>query len=177
MRIISGSHKGRRIQAPKKLPVRPTTDMAKEGLFNILTNRFDFHSIRALDLFSGTGNISFELASRGAQEVVAVDSTPSCVAFIARTAESFGFNISTKTSDVFRFLDREKRSFDFIFADPPYDFTISQLLAIADAAIERNILKSDGVLVIEHSTHKDLSQHRRFKNKRSYGNSVFSFFE
>ncbi len=177
MRIISGSHKGRRIQAPKKLPVRPTTDMAKEGLFNILTNRFDFHSLQALDLFSGTGNISFELASRGAQEVVAIDSTPSCVAFIAKTAEHFGFNIAAKTFDVYKFLERERRSFDFIFADPPYDFTISQLLAIADTAFERNILKSNGVLVIEHSKHNDLSQHSHFKNKRSYGNSVFSFFE
>ena len=176
MRIISGSHKGRRIQAPKKLPVRPTTDMAKEGLFNILANRFDFDSINALDLFSGTGNISFELASRGVEEVVAIDHTPACVAFIAKTAEAFGFDIAVKTSEVQRFLERETRSFDMIFADPPYDFTVDQLLAIADVVMKRSLLKSDGVLVIEHSKHIDLSQHSCFKNKRSYGNSVFSFF-
>jgi 16S rRNA (guanine966-N2)-methyltransferase len=177
MRIISGSHKGRRIQAPKKLPVRPTTDMAKEGLFNILANRFDFKTINALDLFSGTGNISYELASRGVPQIVSIDKTPACVAFISKTAEDFGFDIFARTADYQKYLERETRQFNVIFADPPYDFSEKQFQNISDLIFEGKLLKENGVLIIEHSKHTDLSAHSSFTNKRGYGHSVFSFFE
>lgn len=176
MRIISGSHKGRRIQPPKKLPVRPTTDMAKEGLFNILSNGIDFDNTKALDLFSGTGNISFELASRGVTNIVAIDKTPACIAFIAKTAESFGFNIEVRTMEVMRYLEKEIRQFDLIFADPPYEFSKEQFLSIVDKTVARQVLKEEGLLIIEHSKHTDLSEHPYFDNKRAYGHSVFSFF-
>jgi 16S rRNA (guanine966-N2)-methyltransferase len=105
MRIISGKYKGKRLTAPKKLPVRPTTDMAKEALFNILNNRFYFDELKVLDLFSGTGNISFELASRGTEKITAVDSFPGCVRYISKTASELDFSINTIKSDVYKFLE------------------------------------------------------------------------
>ncbi len=122
MRIISGTHKGKRLTAPKKLPVRPTTDMAKEGLFNILNNRFDFEEISVLDLFAGTGNISFEFASRGTKSIVAVDKYPGCLQFINKTAQELGFSIATIKADVYKYLENTSPKVDIIFADPPYNF-------------------------------------------------------
>jgi 16S rRNA (guanine(966)-N(2))-methyltransferase RsmD len=121
MRIISGSLKGRRITAPKKLPVRPTTDRSKEALFNILTNWYEFSEIRVLDLFSGTGNISYEFGSRGVQDIVAVDQNKHCSRFIEQTATALGLNIDVVCKNTFDFLSKPHQSFDVIFADPPYD--------------------------------------------------------
>jgi 16S rRNA (guanine966-N2)-methyltransferase len=122
MRIISGSHKGRRIIAPKSLPVRPTTDRAKEALFNILQHRIDLYEVKALDLFSGIGSISFELSSRGCPDITSVDKHFGCIRFISETTEKLGLDgIHTVKSDVFQYLDRTSARFDFIFADPPYD--------------------------------------------------------
>src|SRR5690625_1984773 len=133
MRIISGKHKGRRFSPPKKLPVRPTTDIAKEGLFNILWNRYDFTQLKVLDLFSGTGNISFEFASRGSSDITAVDQHYGCLKFIKRTAESLGENIRPLKNDVFRFLQHSPQSYDLIFADPPYDFSKKAFREIIDS--------------------------------------------
>ena len=119
MRIISGTFKGRRITAPKKLPVRPTTDMAKESLFNILNNRFYFDEVSVLDLFSGTGNISYEFASRGTENVTSVDANYGCVQFINKTAEEFEMSIQTIKSDFFKFLENHTLQYSLFFADPP----------------------------------------------------------
>ena len=177
MRIISGSHKGRRIMAPKGLPVRPTTDMAKEALFNILNNNYHFEDLEVLDLFSGTGNISFEFASRGSREIVAVDKDYRCIKFIAKMANELGFNISAIKSDVFKFIEKVKLNFDVIFVDPPYSFTFEDCSRIASIVFERQLLNKNGVLIIEHSKHTDLSVVENFKYMKKYGGSIFSFFE
>ena len=176
MRIISGSHKSKRITAPKNLPVRPTTDMAKEGLFNILNNRYYFDEIRVLDLFSGTGNISFEFASRGTEEIFCVDKNHKCIRFIQQTAQELNFDtILTIQADVFEFLLQHNREHDIIFADPPYDLT--DLNKVIESIFDNRLLSQEGVLILEHSKMKDFSEHSFFKNTRRYGNVIFSFFE
>ena len=177
MRIISGKHKGKRLSAPKKLPVRPTTDMSKEALFNILNNHFYFDSISVIDLFSGTGNISYEFASRGTQQIYAVDGFYGCIKFINETAKKLDLNINALKSDVFKFLEKTPLTSDVIFADPPYDFEVEQFLKIADLTFERNLLNEEGLLIIEHSKHTDISSHPKFSYAKKYGGSVFSFFE
>ncbi|MEC3965786.1 16S rRNA (guanine(966)-N(2))-methyltransferase RsmD [Flagellimonas halotolerans] len=177
MRIISGKYKGKRLTAPKKLPVRPTTDMAKEALFNILNNRFYFDELKVLDLFSGTGNIGFEFASRGTQKITAVDGHQGCVRYISKTAQQLDFSINTVKSDVFKFLQGTPDKFDLIFADPPYDFDTEQFLNIANLVFEQGLLLDDGLLIIEHSDQTNLSEHPKFSEQRKYGGSIFSFFE
>jgi len=177
MRIISGKYKGKRLVAPKKLPVRPTTDMAKEALFNILNNRFYFDELKVLDLFSGTGNISFEFASRGTEKITAVDGHQGCVRYISKTAQELDFTIKTVKSDVFTFLKNTPEKFDLVFADPPYDFETGQFLNIANLVFENTLLLEDGLLIIEHSDQTDLSEHPQFSEQRKYGGSIFSFFE
>ena len=132
MRIISGLYKGRRITAPKKLPIRPTTDMAKEALFNILHHQYYFDGISVLDLFSGSGNISYEFASRGTEQITAVDDNYGCIKFITETATAFEMSISTIKSDVFKFLEKSKQKQDIIFADPPYDFEVEKFSKIPE---------------------------------------------
>jgi len=177
MRIISGKYKGKRLIAPKKLPVRPTTDMAKEALFNILNNRFYFDELEVLDLFSGTGNISFEFASRGTEKITAVDGHQGCVRYISKTALELDFSIKTIKSDVFKFLKNTPEKFDLVFADPPYDFETEQFLDIANLVFENELLLEDGLLIIEHSDQTDLSEHPQFSEQRKYGGSIFSLFE
>ena len=177
MRIISGKYKSKRITAPKSLPVRPTTDMAKESIFNIINNIFYFDSISVIDLFAGTGNISYEFASRGTEEVHAVDAHFGCIKFINQIAKELDVNITTYKSDVYKFLEKTPLKADLIFADPPYDFKEEQFLKIADLVFERNLLNEEGVLIIEHSKHTDVSSHPRFSYQKRYGGSVFSFFE
>ncbi len=177
MRIISGKYKGRRITAPKKLPVRPTTDMAKEALFNILNNRFYFNEISVLELFAGTGNISYEFASRGTNQITAVDADAGCTEFIDLTAKSFEFTIRTVKSDVFSFLEKTDIKADVIFADPPYDMPLSEFEKIPALVFTNDLLITDGVLVIEHAKHMSLAYLEHFSNARKYGGSVFSFFE
>ena len=176
MRIISGSYKGKRITAPKKLPVRPTTDFAKEGLFNIINNRYHFNDIGVLDLFSGTGNISFEFASRGVRSITSVDAHGACVRFIDSVSVELDLSISSIKSDVFKFLSRPHDPYDIIFADPPYSFDVEQFLAIADAVIQNEMLNDEGCLIIEHSKHTHLSDHDHHFESRRYGGSIFSFF-
>ncbi len=176
MRIISGQYKGRRLVAPKKLPVRPTTDMAKESLFNILNNHYYFDELAVLDLFSGTGNISYEFASRGTEQITAVDSHYACIKFITETSDEFEMNINTIKSDVFKFLEFSQQKFDVIFADPPYDFSTEQFATIAELVFKNKLLHSDGFLIIEHSKHTDISNVDHFSFSKSYGGSVFSFF-
>lgn len=176
LRIISGAHKGKRISAPKKLPVRPTTDMAKESLFNILNNRFYFDEIKVLDLFSGTGNISYEFSSRGCKDIIAVDSSKPCISFIDKMSDEMATTgLFAVLSDVQNFLTRDFNKYDLIFADPPYDFEdYENLIALI---FKKEMLKENGVLVMEHQTRSDLSHLPNFDSSRKYGNVRFSFFE
>ena len=177
MRIISGKYKGRRIIAPKNLPVRPTTDMAKEALFNILNNHYYFDAIEVLDLFSGTGNISYEFASRGTEKITAVDAHFECIKFINSICKQFDLPMNTIKSDVFKYLENTALKADIIFADPPYDFDIELFNKIADLVFEHDLLYEDGLLVIEHSSHTNLSNHKYFSYDKKYGGNKFSFFE
>tara|TARA_B100000678_G_C18165581_1_gene484925 strand:+ start:273 stop:809 length:537 start_codon:yes stop_codon:yes gene_type:complete len=177
MRIISGKFKGKRLIAPKTLPVRPTTDMAKEALFNILNFQIDFQEIKLLDLFAGTGNISYEFISRGATQITAVDQHYGCVKFINKTANELEAEINTVKSDVFKYLDKVKTKSDLIFADPPYDFSTEDFQKIPQLVFENNLLEEEGLLIVEHSKHTDLSETANFSESRRYGNSVFSFFK
>lgn len=175
MRIIGGTHKGRHILPPKNLPVRPTTGFAFEGLFNILNNRIDFEGIKALDLFSGTGHISYELASRGAASVIAIDKNGSCLKFIKQVSEQFNMPLWPLKADVFQYLQTCEPGFDFIFADPPYALeTIDKIHALV---MERHLLLPGGLLVIEHGPKTDLQHLAGFVQLRVYGNVNFSFFE
>lgn len=175
MRIISGKHRGRKIISPKNLPVRPTTDLSKESLFNILNNYFNFEDNKVLDLFSGTGNITYEFASRYCVDITAVDKNYKCFSFIKETVEKLGFeNIKVVKSDVFKFLKYCNSKFDIIFADPPYD--MEGLKNIPSIIFENNLLEKDGWLIVEHSISMDFSESRNFHDKRNYGQSVFSIF-
>ena len=177
MRIISGKLKGRRLRAPKNLPVRPTTDMAKEALFNIINNSYYFDSITVIDLFSGTGNISYEFASRGTQNIYAIDTNYNCIKYISTTAKELDLEINTFKSDVYKFIDKTSMQADIIFADPPYDFEVEKFLEIVDTVFAKNLLKEEGVLIIEHSKHTDVSDNKHFTYSKKYGGNMFSFFE
>lgn len=176
MRIISGSHKGRRLTAPKNLPVRPTTDFAKEGLFNILRNRHDFQELSVLDLFAGTGNISFEFASRGVPGITAVDAHVGCIRYIQKITTEFDFPITSLKMDVFSYLSKPGNSYDVIFADPPYDMPTEGWERLVELIFENDWLAEEGLLIVEHAKQRDLSQHPFFLEQRNYGGSVFSFF-
>lgn len=177
MRIISGKLKGRRLKAPKNLPVRPTTDMAKEALFNIINNLYYFDGIAVIDLFAGTGNISYEFASRGTKSIYAIDANFNCIKYIYNTAKELDLDINTYKSDVYKFLGKTSMQADIIFADPPYDFETDKFLEIADTVFAKKLLNNDGVLIIEHSKHTDLSTHPKHSYDKRYGGNVFSFFE
>jgi len=176
MRIISGTHKSKRITAPKNLPVRPTTDMAKESLFNILNNSYYFDEIRVLDLFCGTGNISYEFASRGSEKIVSIDNHFNCVRFVQQTAKELGFDaITALQSDVFEFLAKHSQEYDVIFADPPYQ--LENIEQLSELIFKNKLLSAEGTLIIEHSKETDLSEMLYFVQTRRYGNVNFSFFE
>ena len=176
MRIIAGSHKGRVLRVPQNLPVRPTTDMAKEALFNIFRNLFDFEGKTVLDLFSGTGAISFEFVSRGCKQVLAVDQNRNCTAWIRKATKQFAIdNLLVQQADSFNFIARSMRSFDIIFADPPYD--MESLETLPDAVFNSAILKPEGWLVVEHSRRIDFSEHPHFFDHRKYGKVNFTFFQ
>ncbi len=177
MRIISGKYKSKRITAPKNLPVRPTTDMAKESLFNILNNLYYFENISVFDLFAGTGNISYEFASRGTETIYAIDANFGCIKFINQTAKALNININTYKSDVYKFLEKTPLTADVIFADPPYDFEATLFLKIADLVFTQGLLNEGGVLIIEHSKHTDLTSHPNHSYEKRYGDNVFSFFD
>jgi 16S rRNA (guanine(966)-N(2))-methyltransferase RsmD len=158
-----------------KLPVRPTTDMAKEALFNIINNHFDFKQIRVLDLFAGTGNISYEFESRESKEITAVDFNFKCIKFIKTTSEKLNFkNITAIYEDVFVFLNHCEQTFDLIFADPPYNMKNTD--ALPDIIFNKNLLNKNAWLIIEHSKRLDFTQHPNFFQHKNYGNVNFSFF-
>lgn len=175
MRIISGKWKGKRIEAPGNLPVRPTTDMAKESLFNYLQTRLEWDGLVALDLFAGTGNITYELISRGAAEVVIVDKHPSCTRFIGNTLRQLGFDQARIfTTDARIAVERSKDTFDFIFADPPYDFPLH--LELCNAVMQGDLLREGGIFAMEHPAGVQLSTVPGYMETRNYGRVHFSFF-
>lgn len=175
MRIIAGSHKGRVLHVPNNLPVRPTTDMAKEALFNILRNLIDFEGKVVLDLFSGTGSIAFEFVSRGCGRVFAVDQNRNCTEWIKKAARQFVMNnLFVQRADSFSFIDSNQNGFDIIFADPPYD--MENIEKLPDAVFAGSVLKPDGWLIVEHSRRIDFSAHSHFSDHRKYGKVNFSFF-
>lgn len=177
MRIIRGELKSRRFSLPKNFPSRPTTDFAKEGLFNMLENRISLDELEILDLCSGTGNISFEFLSREAGRVIAVDRDYNCVKFIQKIATDFNVikNLEVVKMDILQFLNKTNKTFDLIFSDPPYDVKFHK--EIADLVFSRNLLKEDGVLIIEHSKYTKMETVDNFEMVRSYGNVCFSFFQ
>lgn len=176
MRIISGKLKARRFTIPKGFPSRPTTDFAKEGLFNILENRTSLLDLDILDLCSGTGNISLEFLSREAGHVTAVDQNFNCIRHLYKTAKQFevATNLTTIKSDILHFLDNCSQTFDLIFADPPYEY--KEHYSIAQLVFEKKLLREDGILIIEHGRHTKLETLTNFKKTRTYGNVYFSFF-
>jgi len=175
VRIISGCYKGRRIDPPVNLPVRPTTDFAKEGLFNVLTNLVDFSATSVLDLFAGTGNISFEFISRGCKHVIALDIERRCVDFINLTAANLGMDgLKAVRSNALIYLRKPWEPFDLVFADPPYRMKgINQL---PDQILNTGLLNAGGFLVLEHSGQIDFGEHPQVNQVRKYGKVHFSFF-
>jgi 16S rRNA (guanine966-N2)-methyltransferase len=176
MRIISGSLGGRRINPPANMPhTRPTTDIAKEGLFNILQNNLDFEELKTLDLFGGTGSISYELASRGASDLTIVEKDPKMFDFIKKNAELLKIdNLKLIRSDVFRFIESCSDKFDFIFAGPPY--ALEAIDELPKLIFERGLLAPSGWFVLEHTPRNDYKDFPFFEMQRNYGTTVFSFF-
>lgn len=176
MRIIGGRWKGRNIVPPKNLRARPTTDFAKENLFNILSNAYDFSQMDILDLFAGTGSISMEFLSRGAQSVTSVEINAVHHAFIASTGRLLeAKNLYTVKANAFLYLKSTKKRFDLIFSDAPYDLEGSD--SIIDIVFEKEILNEGGILIFEHSDRYDFSKHKNFLKLRKYGSVHFSFFQ
>jgi len=175
MRIIGGALKGRRFNPPKNLPIRPTTDFAKEGIFNILDNNFYFESLKVLDLFSGTGNISFEFASRGSKDITCVDENAGCIRFIENTIGQLNIeSILPIQIEVVEYLQLTSERFDIIFADPPYSSEDIEKLPIL--VFNNELLSDEGWLIIEHQPKCSFKKHSHFRQERKYGSSVFSIF-
>ena len=173
MRVITGTYKGRHFDVPRSFKARPTTDFAKENIFNVMTGYIDFGGTEALDLFAGTGSITLELLSRGCKEVVSVEMDRDHARFIQQCIDKVGAeNHTLVKGDAFRFMKSCKRQFDFIFADPPY--SLPTLETIPDLALP--LLKEGGMMVFEHGKQNDFSQHPRFVEKRVYGAVNFSLF-
>lgn len=176
MRIISGKFKGRRFSPPGNFKARPTTDFAKENLFNILNNEIEWESIVALDLFGGTGSISFELISRGCSSVTCVEKHPVHTAFIEKVKGELKIqNMKIFKLDVFKFLEHSSEKYDLIFADPPYD--LKNFADVPHLILERGLLKDGGIFIQEHSKDYDFSGLPYFREKRIYGSVNFSIFE
>lgn len=177
MRIISGSLGGRRINPPAKMPyTRPTTDIAKEGLFNILQNQLNFEELKTLDLFGGTGCISYELASRGVNDLTIVEKDQQMFSFIKKTAEALKLeNFKVIKSDVFRFIEQCHEKFDFIFAGPPY--ALQNIDDLPKLIFERQLLNKGGWFILEHTPRNNYESFPHFKSSRNYGTTVFSIFE
>ena len=181
MRIITGKYKGRHFDIPRSFKARPTTDFAKENIFNVLTQYVDFDEATALDLFSGTGSISLELLSRGCQQVISVEMDrdhhrfiQECIKKLTANTHQPTANIIPLRGDVFRFIKSCHQQFDFIFADPPY--ALKELPTIPDLIFEKALLKEGGIFVFEHGKDHDFSTHPHFVEHRSYGSVNFSLF-
>ncbi len=175
MRIIAGSLRGRRLEPPTSLPVRPTTGMARESLFNIVSNYVDYEECTALDLFSGTGAVAVEFVSRGVKEVTAVDINAQCTDFIRQSALRLNIpQLHVVRADVFEMIKRLSRRFDIVFADPPY--ALERLATLPDLVFEHGILSDDGIFILEHPREYSFEEHLHFWQHRNYGKVNFTFF-
>jgi|SRR5690606_34570868 len=175
MRIIGGRHGGRKFHPPAKIPARPTTDVAKEGLFNTLQHSLDFDTLKTLDIFGGTGSISYELASRGARDLTVVERDRKTVQFIRNTVDTLGFsNFKVISSDVFKFLQHCQEQYHFIFAGPPY--ALQAIDSIPLLIFDQNLLLPGGIFVLEHTPRNHYEQHPNFEKVKNYGTTLFSFF-
>jgi len=176
MRIVGGTFSGRRFSPPAKIPARPTTELAKEGLFNTLENLLDIDGIRTLDLFGGTGSISYELASRGAGDLTIVEKDLTSIDFIKKTAIALGVSeqFHIVRNDVFKFMKQNKEAFDFIFAGPPY--ALQNIDELPLLVFEKNMLTPNGIFVLEHTPRNDYQLHPCFMKMKNYGTTVFTFF-
>lgn len=176
MRIISGDLGGRRINPPTKMPyTRPTTDIAKEGLFNVLQNNLDFESLKTLDLFGGTGSISYELASRGAHDLTIVEKDAQMFSFIKKTSEDLRLqNFKVVRSDVFKYIEQCHEKYDFIFAGPPY--ALQNIDDLPRLIFEKGLLNENGWFVLEHTPRNNYENFPFFKSARNYGTTIFSIF-
>lgn len=178
MRIIGGKFKGRRFDPPAdNWPTRPTTDYAKEALFNILNNVLDFEDSRVLDLFGGTGSHCYEFVSRGCNDVTYVDKFPQAVRYVRQIVQKLGVENQVKIfqMDVFRFIESASGQWDYIFADPPY--TLPTIDVLPDLVLKHNLLLPDGLFVLEHNAHQDFLQHPNLVDVRNYGKTILSFFK
>jgi 16S rRNA (guanine(966)-N(2))-methyltransferase RsmD len=176
MRIVSGSLKGRRIKVPKSLKLRPTTDFAKEGLFNILAHQIDFEGLKVLDCFFGTGNISLEFVSRGAEHVTSVDINKGSYSHLSKLCREWNLEeIDVIRADVMNFLRSSYGSYDLVFCDPPFDFP--ELGEIPRLVFENDLVNENGMLIVEHGERTSLAQEAKFVNCRKFGSVNFSFFE
>lgn len=177
MRIISGIHGGRKISPPGNMPhTRPTTDIAREGLFNIIQNNLDIEVLKTLDLFGGTGCISYELASRGCTDLTIVEKDPVMYEFIKKTAGALQFeNIKVIKSDVFKFIESCNQQYDFIFAGPPY--ALANIDDLPFWVFEKKLLRPDGWFVLEHTPRNDYKKTAHFRSERNYGTTIFSIFK
>jgi 16S rRNA (guanine966-N2)-methyltransferase len=175
MRIIGGNLKSIRFEPPKNIPTRPTTDFAKEGLFNIINNSFDFEGIKMLDLFGGTGSISYEFASRGCEDITTVEIFPKCADFIKATALKHNLKaIRVLKMDVFKFIETAHQKFDVIFAGPPYP--LPNLNTIPDLIFKYQLLQGEGWFILEHNPNHKFENHPHFYKSRNYGTTIFSIF-
>lgn len=177
MRIISGKFKGRRIKYNNLQNVRPTTDRTKESLFNILNQYFIFEEISALDLFSGSGNISYELASRGVKNITSVEKDIKCVKFINNFSKMLDINLNVVNYPVSQFLKITKSKFNLIIADPPYTYSKEQIESLIDLIFGKKILKKNGILIIEHHKKNIIEKSEFLFDRRTYGTNSLSFFK
>lgn len=176
MRIVGGTFGGRRFNPPAKIPARPTTELAKEGLFNMLNNSIDIEGMKTLDLFGGTGSITYELASRGAADLTIIERDPTSIDFIKKTAKELGIEdiLHIIRGDVFKFMKQSTDQYNFIFADPPY--ALSNIDDIPMLVFERKMLVPGGMFVQEHTTRNNYEKHPNFMRMKNYGTSIFTFF-
>ena len=176
MRIIGGEHGRRRINPPANMPhTRPTTDVAKEGLFNVISNNLDIEELKTLDLFGGTGSISYELASRGAKDLTIIEKDPKMYEFIKKTANELKLeNFKVLKMDVFKFIDQSSEKFDFIFAGPPY--ALANIDDLPKLIFEKQLLNKKGWFVLEHTPRNDYKKFPFYTTERNYGTTIFSIF-
>ncbi len=176
MRIVGGEFGGRRFSPPARIPARPTTELAKEALFNMLSNSIDIEGLKTLDLFGGTGSITYELASRGAEDLTIVERDPASLDFIKKTATALGINerLHIIRGEVFKFIKQSTEQYDFIFADPPYALINMDELPLL--VFEKKMLLPGGIFVLEHPPRNDYQKHPHFQRMKNYGTTIFTFF-